>query len=66
MSFGYKMKRLREMKGITTAEMGEIARVSQQTISKFESGQKVPNVIAAVLIAKRLGTTVEALVQEDD
>lgn len=66
MSFGEKMRKLREMKGVSTAELGEIARVTQQMITKYESGQSVPNVVAAVRIAKRLGTTVEALVQEED
>lgn len=66
MSFAENMKRLREMEGITTAELAEVACVSQPMIVKYESGQKLPNVIAGVLIAKRLHTTVEALVGKNE
>lgn len=65
MSFGENMKRLREMEGITTAELAEIASVSQPMITKWETGQALPNVVAGALIAKRLGSTVEAMVSKN-
>ncbi len=65
MGFAENLKRLREMEGITTAELAEVACVSQPMIVKYESGQKLPNVITGVLIAQRLGTTVEALVNRN-
>ena len=65
MSFGGKMKKIREMRGITTTELAEAACVTQAQISKWESGQQLPNVVAALLIANKLGTTVEQLCAED-
>lgn len=66
MSFGENMRRLRETEGITTTELAEVACVSQPMIVKWESGQSLPNVVAGVLIAKRLHTTVEALVGKNE
>lgn len=66
MSIGRKMQKLREMRGITTQEMADVVHVSQPQICKWEAGIAIPNVVAAVLIARRLGTTVEQLVGEED
>ena len=54
------------MRGISTAELAESAGIAQPQIVKYESGMTVPNAIAAVKIAKRLGTTVEHLVEGGD
>lgn len=53
------------MRGITTMELAECASVAQPQISKYEAGQTLPNVVTAVKLAKRLGTTVEQLVGEE-
>lgn len=63
MAFGDNLKKYREMRGISMAELAECACVAQPQIAKYESGQTLPNAVTAVLIAKRLGTTVEQLVE---
>ena len=63
MAFCDNLKKLRESKGISTAELAESAGISQPQIVKYESGVTVPNVITAVAIAERLGTTAEQLVR---
>ena len=63
MAFPDNLKRLREMRGISTAELAESAGIAQPQIVKYESGTTVPNAITAVAIAERLGTTVESLVR---
>lgn len=62
MAFGDNLKKLREMRGISTSELAESAGVAQPQISKYEAGQSLPNVVTAVRIAVRLGTTCESLV----
>lgn len=62
MAFGENLKKVREMQGVTTAELAESAGIAQPQIAKYESGMNVPNAITAVRIAERLGTTVEKLV----
>ena len=66
MAFPDNLKRLREMRGISTAELAESAGIAQPQIVKYESGMTVPNIIAGVKIANRLGTTVEQLVNGGD
>lgn len=63
MALSDNLKNLREMKGISTTELAECAGIAQQQIVKYEAGMTVPNAIAAVAIAERLGTTVEKLVK---
>lgn len=62
MALSDNMKKLRERCGITTAQLAEEVGVSQPTITRIEMGSRIPNVITALEIAKRLGVTVEQLV----
>ncbi len=66
MAIGDNLKRIREMKGVSTTELAECAGITQPQIVKYENGITVPNAITAVAIAERLGTTVERLVKGDD
>lgn len=62
MALSDSMKKIRESRGITTMELAEEVGVSQPMITRFEMGSRIPNVITALAIAKRLGVTVEQLV----
>ena len=58
-----KLRRLRETKGWTQAELARRSRVTQPLISQLESGTKpTPSVVHILRIAKALGVTVEELV----
>ena len=65
MAFPDNLKKLREMRGISTAELAESVGITQPQIVKYESGRTVPNAITVVAIAEMLGTTVENLVKGD-
>lgn len=64
MSFAENLKRLREQKGLSQAELAEKANISQPMIAQYERYMKVPTIIVAVDIAKALNTTCEELVRE--
>lgn len=66
MSFGEKLRIKREEKGLSQSELGDIVGIEQASISKFENGSKLPNVVNGVLIATVLGTTCEDLVFGED
>lgn len=66
MAIGENIKKLREMRGISMAELAECAGIAQPQVAKYEAGLTVPNAISAVAIAERLGTTVESLVKGDE
>lgn len=66
MALSDSMKKIRESRGITTMELAEEVGVSQPMITRFEMGSRIPNVITALAIAKRLGVTVEQLVNGEE
>lgn len=62
MAISENIRRLREQRGMSQAELAESVSLAQPQIAKYESGTAVPNAISAVAIAEQLGTTVELLV----
>ncbi len=65
MGFADNVKRLREEKDFSQAELAKMVGVSQPMINDYEKGRKVPTVITAVDLARKLDTTVEELVNGD-
>ena len=65
MGFADNVKRLREEKDYSQAELAKMVGVSQPMINDYEKGRKVPTVITAVDLARKLDTTVEQLVNGD-
>lgn len=61
MSFADNVKKLREQKGISQAELATMVDVTQPMIAQYEKGLKIPTVITGVQLAKVLGTTCEEL-----
>jgi putative transcriptional regulator len=56
--------RLREWRGekeLTQAQLAELVGVSRKTINTVENGVFVPSVQLALVLARKLGTTVETL-----
>lgn len=62
MSFADNIRRCREKKNLTQKELAETVGITQQALSLFEQGMKVPGIITAVDIARKLDTTVEELI----
>lgn len=48
------MKYCREKLGLTQAQLADIVGLSQETISQYENGTRIPNVITAKKIASVL------------
>ena len=61
MSIGENIKTLREKKDITQQELAEELGLDRSTVAQYESGIKIPNMLAGKSIAEALGTTVEKL-----
>lgn len=66
MALSDNMKKIRESRGITTMQLAEEVGVTQSLITRFEMGSRIPNVVTALAIAKRLGVTVERLVNGEE
>lgn len=66
MPFPDNLAHCREKIGITQEQLAEDVGISRTMIAHYELGIKLPNIITGVMIAKRLGTTTEALVSEPE
>ena len=64
MAFADNIKMLRELKGLTQAEMGAIAGVSDKAVSTWELGHKEPRMGTIERIARHFGLSIGALVEE--
>lgn len=62
MSFGEKVKNLREQKNMTQMQLAERLGVTQAYVNAIERGVRFPSLLLGVALAKVLGTTAEALV----
>lgn len=58
---GNRLRQWRTDKELTQAELAKLAGVSRKTINTVENGVFVPSVQLALVLARTLGTTVEAL-----
>lgn len=65
MSIGKNLKRIREDHGLTQAEMGKIAGVSDKAVSTWESEQKVPRMGAIQKIADYFHIAKSAIVDDE-
>lgn len=61
--FGKFISELRKEKNLTQKELAEKLYVSDKTISKWERGGSIPNVVLLIPIAETLGTTVTELLK---
>lgn len=57
-----KLKELRLLRGITQQQLSEIINISQQSISRYESGQHYPDIDTLVLIADYFNVPLDMLV----
>ncbi|HZF28634.1 MAG TPA: helix-turn-helix transcriptional regulator [Gammaproteobacteria bacterium] len=56
-----RLRQWRADKELTQADLARMAGVSRKTINTVENGVFVPSVQLALVLARTLGTTVEAL-----
>lgn len=62
MTIGEMIRTKRESLGMTQQELAEKLYVSRQTVSRWESGSRCPDIMTAKKIAVILGTTLDELV----
>lgn len=56
-----KLRDLRDYHGISQSELARRVGVGKTTISEIERGDRLPNVLTAIRIARALETTVEEI-----
>lgn len=65
MTLGEKIMRLRQSKGLSQEELGEKMYVSRQAVSKWETGQTMPDVDKIILMSDFFGVTTDYLLKDE-
>lgn len=60
------LQKAREAKGYTQVKLAMEAEISQQSITYYESGSRIPSLEVADKLAKILDTSIDYLIGNDD
>jgi len=63
--FGNRLKKLRTERRMSLDEMGVLLGTTKQVLSRYENGQREPNISTAALYAERLGVDLGYLIGEE-
>ena len=66
MSFGERLKTLRESKNLTQKELGKILGLEQSTISNYEIDTRFKNGDRLIKIADFFGVSIDYLLRDND
>jgi len=66
MTFGERLKELRNAKGLTQAELAKIAWLSRDGIAKLENGTSQPSWDTVRALARALGVTLDEFDKEEE
>lgn len=66
MEFGTKLKTVREQKGITQQTLANYLFVSRQSVSRWESGSRYPDLMTAKKISEYFKISLDELISGDD
>lgn len=61
MTIGKNIKRLRQNKGLTQEQLGEVLGITGQAVSKWENGSALPDIPALPKLANYFGITIDEL-----
>lgn len=66
MTFGQRLRELRNEKGLTQSQLAERVNLSKANISKYENGSVEPNLETLHLLAELFGVTTDVLLGKTD
>ena len=66
MKFSERLKREREKKNWSQAELAEKIYVSRQSVSKWETGKNYPSIEVIITLSDILGITIDELLRSDE
>ena len=66
MQIGERIQQLRKQKGLSQEELGEQVGVSRQAVSKWESGQSMPEADKLILLRECLETTTDYILTGEE
>ena len=60
-----KLKEVRERAGLTQEQVAQSVMVSRQTISNWENGRSLPDIISIIKLSDLYGISVDELLKDD-
>ncbi len=63
--FGEKLRILRQRRGLTMRQLGDMLEVSDSYVSKMETGDKTPNVAMVIKAAHLFDVTSDQLIMDE-
>lgn len=64
--FANRLKELREEKGITQKELGNLVNMTKMAVSHWEKGHSEPSISQLIFLSEYFGVTVDYLVGKTD
>lgn len=64
--FGEQLRKAREEKGITQQTLAENVYVTRQTISRYENGERYPDIVTLKKLSSVLGVSTDYLLGDDE
>lgn len=58
------IKVMRKQKNMTQADLAELLGVTPAAISRYESGERIPDIVTAAKIANALGCKIDDLIDK--
>jgi len=65
-TFSERMKKLRKEKGLTLEDLSKLTGITTTTLSRYETGKRIPNATALEELAKAFGVSVDYLLGKTD
>lgn len=59
------IKEIRKIRNMTQADLAALLEVTPAAISRYESGERIPDIVTAAKIANALGCKVDDLIKEE-
>lgn len=66
MDIGNKLRCGRQKKGLTQEQVAQVVGVSRQTVSNWETGKSLPDVISVIRLSDLYGVSLDQLLKGDD
>ncbi len=63
--FGEKLRTLRERRGLSQRQLGDMLGVTRTHVSRMERGEKTPNVAMVLKVADIFGVTTDQLIRDE-
>lgn len=61
-----KLQLLRKQGGLSQEQLADKLGITRQTVSKWETGQAVPELTGMILLSELYGVTIDRMVKDDD